>query len=1339
MPKYDTSSSTSGLLAACTVEAFRRASLPAARASAAFLAAQWRELLRERQACAADAGDMAATAHPTVLWLCVEREALPCFVPEFSDRTVGQQARELGRMLARELAREAASGLCAVPRVIAARFSPALLEAAARELAARRCAVVAMLVCRRAFAAAGAPTAQADAAAELICEFLRLRPAPDQPDQAACVPAACAGRESAALPCAVDASRYEEDGQDREELVADGVRYAQLRQAGLEWRLASVNPLWRQELLALPATPAQEAVRGLEDRGIWLAPAAAAPPLAVMCSGMGAVWPGMGRELYDNFPAARAAMDRIAAVADWDVLALMDETDLEKISLSRWQSPYVFLLEYAQWSQFVSLGLKPALMSGHSLGELIALCFAGVYEPEVAWYILDTRAVHVGELEAKATRETGMMAVHADAGIIDAIRASWPALYVSNYNTPSQFILSGPREALLEARKSLRKRRIPAIMLNVSLAFHHPSMRVLRDLSLRRLNALEMHAPRLPLLSNITTGFYPDDQPSICRYIADLDENSVRWTECVRAMWDRHGIRHFLELGPQDTLCGLVNDIEPRGLCLSAGRKGRETEGLRQSCARLYALGHLPRAALRAHLREPRPWEASAGGHAAPAAPYGGLRPLGEDPPDPPETPCRGEATPAEGAAPAAPVASPDTSAAPPPQLRIVLEVLAQASGRPAEELRPEMDLRYDLALRSSRFPLIIQEVEQRLGLTINFEDLLQVATVGDLARILGAAERSPAQGKKPLDAAGPAPRPVRARASSPLCRFAPVPSGEGAPQGGCPEAERDFCASLRPLALDPCGQGLPLRRGDVLALFVFHPTLLPGLLSGIAPLGCTLAVPQGLLDACAPLARAGARLAPLSCGVESRPDAESLRAIVQALAGQEGRVDGVLFVPHNTDAPQSAALLLEDCLRAATEHGLRYACVLSVQAPERAAFACDGPLEQRLASLALEGGFAARAIRLLDGGLPAGLNEFGDMLAREMLRGSAERVIWARESDFCPDRSPRAQLMLERPEFSPLVFPDPQPRFRPTATLFQGACHFSRFADPALAAHGGRGEKTGGGSLPRLPVSRALQSLVEGSRLLLPWLAVTGLSDVRFHELPLLPPGVTRECRLTVEAIPWLAQDQVMTRMCRANLSVRRLTANGRHTGQYAAVSSGMVLLAATPGEVPPLWPASKTDCSGQGVERINNVYDALGMGEPWRILSGFSALPGGICLATLSAPEQPIAPESNWSYTKVLQMVEGLVQAASLVIALEGSAATPAEALRRWRLNAAGFIRFGAERGGQGPCRLRLRRSWADGKLLRFDAQAEDARGRVLVTLHHLEFDRQEEATPKGADEQQ
>ena len=534
------------------------------------------------------------------------------------------------------------------------------------------------------------------------------------------------------------------------------------------------------------------------------------------------------------------------------------------------------------------------------------------------------------------------------------------------------------------------------------------------------------------------------------------------------------------------------------------------------------------------------------------------------------------------------------------------------------------------------------------------------------------------------------------------------------------------------------------MRRGDVLALCVFDPDLLPGLLSGLAPLGCTLALPGELLEICAPLAKAGSRLTSLAlpaAGEDGKPDAESLRAALCRLAGEEGRVDGVFFAPAPGDA--AAFSLLEDCLRPALNHGLRYACCFSRPplTPETVekALADGGPLAGRLAVLAREGGFACRAVVLLDDGQGTGPSELGDMLARELLRGDSERVIWARESVLYPGRAPRGPRLVERPEFFPLVFPDPQPPLRPTATLFQGACQFSRFADPALAVHGGGAGNALGTATPWLPVSRALQALLEGSRLLLPWLAVTGLSDVRFHEPPLLPPGVTRECRLSVEARPWLMHDRVMTRMCRADLAVRELTENGRRTDHYSPVAEGMVLLAAASGEVPPLWPAagpddaSRADAATDGDhDELAAFYDALGLSAPWRLLSGFAALPGGMYRAALAVPEAPIAPEGNWGYTDCLHMVEGIVQAASLALSRQRDNVAMAAELRRWRLNAAGFIRFGGERGARGPWRLQLRRSWADDKLLRFDAQISDARERVLLTLHHLEFDRLEPASP-------
>jgi malonyl CoA-acyl carrier protein transacylase/acyl carrier protein len=770
----------------------------------------------------------------------------------------------------------------------------------------------------------------------------------------------------------------------------------------------------------------------------------------------------MGRELHDNFPAARAGMERVAAAADWDVLALMDEPDAERISHTRWQQPYLFLLEYAQWSQFAALGLEPALLCGHSLGELVALCFAGVYTPEIAWYILDTRAMHMAEMEANSTRENGMMAVHADAGVIARIRGAWPGLLVSSYNTPRQFIVSGPREALGEARKWLRKQRIPAILLNVGLAYHHPGMRILRDLSLRRLNALPMSAPRHRVLSSITADFYPGDQPAICRCIAELDENPVRWTDCVKIMREGQGIRHFLEFGPQDTLCSLIADNDARALCLPVGRKGHESEQMRQACARLYALGGLPRPAVRAALR---------------ARNLSGL----------PET-------------------AKEVASAPPQRLfsadprfaaymHNIAEILAKAANCPRRDIRPETDLRYDLSLRSSSFPLLLREIEEATGVRLLFENLLGITSVGDLARALCSAG---------------------------------------------PDTERE----------------------------------------------------------------------------ERKPAA-----------------------PAQTRKNETA-------------------------------------------------------------------------------------------------EAPRGRRFVELPEISTLVFLPAIPA--PSSTAINGECHFSRFADPSLAAHIIRRRA----EMPCLPVSRAMQALVEGAGLLFPRLAGHGLSDIRFFDMPLLPPGVTRECPLAVNAQARFTHDGLMTQLCRATLLVRDITRNGRRADTRAEVMNGTVHMTAAPYEPRLLWPAPP-DSEGPGEDAgIKNFYDAVGLAAPWRLLAEYRELFTGAYLARMAPGQnrpggknivrgESIAQKEKSRYAATLCIVEGMVQAALMAVAgIAGGSEKPGEvlaALRPWRLNAAGFVVFNTLTPAPGTRRIQMRKSWDDGRTVRFDAQATDGRGQALVSLHHLEFFRQ------------
>ncbi|MDE7370208.1 MAG: acyl transferase, partial [Desulfovibrio sp.] len=366
-----------------------------------------------------------------------------------------------------------------------------------------------------------------------------------------------------------------------------------------------------------------------------------------------------------------------------------------------------------------------------------------------------------------------------------------------------------------------------------------------------------------------------------------------------------------------------------------------------------------------------------------------------------------------------------------------------------------------------------------------------------------------------------------------------------------------------------------------------------------------------------------------------------------------------------------------------------------------------------------------------------------GDRWAAELFRGKGATVLWSlADEGFRPARA----TLLDRPEVSAPVYPEPwagaQPPLQAESGLFQGGCQFSAFADPALLQHGGWDEGAPG---PWLPFSRALLALLQAARLLLPWLTVTGFSDVRFFTPAALPPGITREGRVTARGRPWIMHDGAMTRMCRTALDIRELTANGRHTDSFAPLADAMALLAPGTRAAPPLAPLA-TPAGGPGAALpLADLYARLGLGPDWRLLSELAprsftgdgdvlALHAGL-LAPGRAAAFPIAPQADWGYAFALQLTAAVMQSALLVLLAEApDAAVPAPA---WRCEGVGYIRFGLLAPGDDPRAadsarmLEVRRTWDDGARVRFDAQVSGPGGETLLTVHHLEFERP--ATPR------
>ena len=499
------------------------------------------------------------------------------------------------------------------------------------------------------------------------------------------------------------------------------------------------------------------------------------------------------------------------------------------------------------------------------------------------------------------------------------------------------------------------------------------------------------------------------------------------------------------------------------------------------------------------------------------------------------------------------------------------------------------------------------------------------------------------------------------------------------------------------------------------------HRLPLAELLGSLAPLGMTFALPGAALEACLPLEKLGGHLYGL-------PALTSFTALPEAVHRACGRLDGILLcAPAGGDLPADA---MEALCRSARACGVRYVYALRWLHAGGAAHAA--PWQEAGEAAARELDLPWRVICVDDGGRPPIPRELGDLLARALTHGTSDRVLWRRAPAGAPVRD---WQWLERPDLFPRVFsaavaheamPWPEAA-RPSSRQMLACAQFSRYADPRLAGHGALPPD----GQPWLPLSEILQTMLESGRLQLPWLEATGFSDLRFAAPLPLPRGVTRECRISARSQSWLLQDGVMTRMCRVRLHSRDLAPNLRRINHFSPLARGMVFLAAAAGSLPPLWPGEMA-ATGPDLP-LDGFYADCGMAEGWRLLEHLAPAGPDMWQGRFDGAAQGIAPAGKSGYCSLLAAVDAIVQAACRIMeetvpragAPEGGTLWPQE----WRLSGIGFIRFADAAllcGALMPWRLQLRRGWDDDRLQRYDAQVVDADGRVLLTLHQMEFEK-------------
>ena len=301
-------------------------------------------------------------------------------------------------------------------------------------------------------------------------------------------------------------------------------------------------------------------------------------PTGFVFPGQSSHYVGMGKDLWESEPAARAVLQRADEVLDFPLTRLMFEGPADELTATENQQPAIVAHSAACVAVLEAKGLRPEVVAGHSLGEYSALIAARVLPADQALKLVRKR----GELMAQVDGGAMAAVLGADLqSVEDMCRAARKVgtVGIANHNCPGQLVITGEAEAVgvaSELAKEAGAKRV--VPLRVTGAFHSPLMAEAgRQLRLV-LEGVEFGDAAVPLVSNVDAQLHTvagEIKEGLARQIV----SPVLWEQSIRAVAAR-GIATFIEVGPGAVLSGLIRRTVPEAQTHCAGK----AEQLRALC-----------------------------------------------------------------------------------------------------------------------------------------------------------------------------------------------------------------------------------------------------------------------------------------------------------------------------------------------------------------------------------------------------------------------------------------------------------------------------------------------------------------------------------------------------------------------------------------------------------------------------------------------------------------------------------------------------------------------------------------------------------------------------------
>jgi len=282
---------------------------------------------------------------------------------------------------------------------------------------------------------------------------------------------------------------------------------------------------------------------------------------ALLFAGQGAQVVGMGRDLAEKYPAARAWFDRANAALGYDLAAICFTGPEAELTKTENAQPAIFL---ASWVAFQLLKEQvPSLTfeatSGLSLGEFTALAAAGALSFEEGLSVVRQRGQFMQEA-CEATRGGMAAIIGLDEALTREVCAE-AGVVLANLNCPGQLVISGETDKIaraIELAKAKGARK--ALPLTVAGAYHSPLMASAQPKLAAALARIRLTAPAVPVLSNVTAQFHGAPAEISARLVEQVT-SSVLWENSMRALLAQ-GFTRFIELGPGTALSGFMKRID---------------------------------------------------------------------------------------------------------------------------------------------------------------------------------------------------------------------------------------------------------------------------------------------------------------------------------------------------------------------------------------------------------------------------------------------------------------------------------------------------------------------------------------------------------------------------------------------------------------------------------------------------------------------------------------------------------------------------------------------------------------------------------------------------------